>query len=230
MHNIFCKIYVGNSFTIFIFCLLSCNNEKNIDSKKNVPTIKQEKIIRYYEGRNDRNSKKELSLQHLGKVMGLPNVSNLNDDLYIRIWIWDAEKKFVINLKYDETSKECHIADIDSKKTDSAEYIIIHREWMNIKPKSGWDNFYKALQKHQILNLKGETDYGDTTAVSTSMSSIQFEIAQSHTYRFYEYSEPSYYRYVDAGASNVHEFLEYLNTEMDVHVYRPDKRYFKEAK
>ena len=62
------------------------------------------------------------------------------------------------------------------------------------------------------------------------MAYVQFEIAQLNHYRFYEYLEPSYYRYVDTGSRNVYEFLEYFNREMGVQVYNPAQNLFVKPK
>jgi len=61
----------------------------------------------------------------------------------------------------------------------------------------------------------------------TSGSYIQFEIAEANRYRFYEYFEPSYYRFVDSNSNLVYNFLEYINEEMGVNVYKPDKQSFR---
>jgi hypothetical protein len=59
---------------------------------------------------------------------------------------------------------------------------------------------------------------------------VNFEIARPNEYRFYEYLQPEFYRYVDENSRIVNDFLKYLNAEMNLNVYTPDEKLFAEPK
>jgi hypothetical protein len=207
--------------------LISCNGDKN---NANANISQHEKIIPYREDSIVKNDRQQLYLKNVGETIGLPLISNGKDGLYIRIWIWGFRQNYVVNISKGQKGSECLIVQFSGKKIDSNEYLVIHKQWDNLIPKSGWKIFFDTLEMYQIPVMKSGKRYEDQTDFLTHMTYIQFEIAQLNHYRFYEYLEPSYYRYVDTGSRNVYEFLEYFNREMGVQVYNPAQNLFVKPK
>jgi hypothetical protein len=86
------------------------------------------------------------------------------------------------------------------------------------------------LGNHQIPTMKSGKTFKELAGDMSGMSYIQFEIAQSGQYRFYEYVKPFFFRYVDAASNNMYSFLEYFNEQMSVQVYTPRKAFFLDPK
>lgn len=183
------------------------------------------RTILYSEDSAAKESSQEPFVTNLAKLMRLPTITNGSKELYVRIWIWDDSVKYVVNIQKDGSGGTCDIVEFNSKKIDATEFIVMHRVKQYLHPASGWDRFFKSLDQYQITTLKSGKPYKDQTDLLTHMSVVQFEIAQPGQYRYYEYLEPSYYRYVDSGSAKVDAFLEYFDKEMKTAAYsRPDGR------
>ena len=224
------KIFSFILVIIYLMPLLCCAQKSNVQKKPKAATIQKEKLILYHEDSSVQHTRQQLFLQNLGRIMELPTLSSGKNGLYIRVWLWNAKKKYVIDISENEPTNKCHIVEFNSKKIDSNEYIAIHHEWKNLKPKSGWSNFFSTLKKYQIVTMESGKSAKEQRDHLTDMAYIQFEISQLGQYRFYEYLEPSYYRYVEAGAMNVYQFLNYFNKEMDLPVYKPADNAFAKPK
>jgi hypothetical protein len=207
--------------------LLCCTVPKKNEAKSaGSDTLAKERIIPYHEDSIVKHSREQLFLANISQLIGLPAITNGNEGLYVRIWIWDGEKKYIVSVSKDQADNNCHIVEWNSKIKDSAEYLIIHRELKNVQPKSGWKNLWTAVEKFRIADLRSGKSYKAQTSRLTEMAYVQFEIAKPHHYRYYEYLQPSYYRYIDEGSADVYAFLKYLSSEINVPIYNPDDNLF----
>ena len=217
------------TFTILMILMsISCNiHQKNTTQNNAYDTLQKERIIPYHEDSSVHHSRQQLFLRNFGNLMGLPSIFNGVNGVYIRIWLWDSKTKYVININSDYVNDESEVLAFNTKKIDSSEYVIIHKEWRNLKPKSGWQDFFAAIEKYKITTLQSGKSAKEQKDFLTHMAYIQFEVAQPGQYRFYEYLEPSFYRYVDKGSNNIYEFLKYYDKEMNVQLYNPAKDLFE---
>lgn len=200
---------------VFAFLFIACNDGKS-------------KIL-YKEGsRTAHLEKNQRVLTNTGNLMNLPYLLNGRNGLYARIWIWGFPVCYVVNVSLDSLDYNCSILEFDTEGEDSLNtHINIRRSWKGLHPKSGWDSFEEKLNVYKIPFLENGNAREKIGYSLTSGSYIQFEIAETNRYRFYEYFEPSYYRFVDSNSNLIYSFLEYLNTEMGVNVYNPDKQSFR---
>jgi len=218
--------YVFVIITVMGFACSSHNHAalKTADSE----AYQKKKKIPYYEDASVKKTRQQWFLKNLGKIMGLTFISDGKEGLYIRIWVWDSDIKYVIDISNDQLVKKCSITEFYSEKTDSSEYIVIHKEWKDLKPKSGWEKLFANVEQYQITSMKSGKIFKEQTEYDlTGGAYVQVEIAQPNQYRFYEYLNPSYYRYVNVGSNNIHKFLKYFNEQMNVKVYSPPEKIFE---
>jgi hypothetical protein len=213
---------------IIVMILLSCREPKNnILPNDRLDTINKERVVLYQENAAIKADRTTLFLSNLSHLIGLPNIEKGKEGMYIRIWLWDSPKKYIINISKDGESNKCHIVEYNSKRKDSTEYIVIHREW-EVKPKAGWDSCWATIEKYKIPYLKTGKSYKELEHRLTEMAYVNFEIARPNQYRYYEYLQPDFYRYVDENSRIVNDFLKYLNTEMNLNVYSPSEKLYVE--
>jgi hypothetical protein len=206
-----------------------CGNRQETFSLTSISdSLPKERMIRYQVDSSVHHTRQQLLLWDIAKVMGLPSISHGSAGMYIRIWLWDFGPRYVLNIIDDGTKKECSIVSWNSKIIDSVGYIVIHDEWKDLKPKSGWSHFFDSLNKFGIPTLTSGKPYPEHKKYLTEMSYVQFEIAQPGKYRYYEYLQPDMYRKVEVGSKKVHDFLKYFNEQMNVHIYDPLKNPFEE--
>lgn len=213
---------------IISWALLSCNEPGITDRTDNrVEVVQQERLIPYHEDATVKNDRQQLFLNNLSMIIGLPTIKNDSEGSYVRIWLWDGERKYIITISKNGSTNKCHIIEWNSTKKDTTDYILIHKAW-NVVPKSGWDNLWAVLASHRIFDLPGIRPHVKQKGHLTTMAYVQFEIARHDQYRYYEYLEPSFYRYVDEDSRTVHEFLKYLRREINYSVYAPAEQLFLE--
>ena len=220
---------VVNIIGAMFFLICSCDTNTNVRIKEiKRDSIPNDKIILYTE---DSISKLggEPFARNLGKLMRLPEMLDEDKKTKIRMWLWEAEKKYVVDI-VDGTLRECTVTEFNIKKKDSNNYIIIHRKLKNLQPSSGWDKFLLTLNNYEITSLKPGKTVNEYKEHLTEMSTVQFEVATFGKYRYFEYVEPSFYRYIDSGSKNIYDFLLYFNKQMDVEVYNPPKELFVKPK
>lgn len=121
-----------------------------------------------------------------------------------------------------------HIVEFYGKKIDSTQYIAIRHEWKDITPKSGWSKFFDEINQRQIVILQSGKPPEEMGDYVTHPFYVQFEIAQGEQYRYYKYSTPFFYRYVDPGANQINEFLKFINSETGLPVYRPTEHLYQQ--
>lgn len=215
MKNLITIVIVISLFQIF------CNrkDEQNItDSLVYLPN--QQKIIPYKNDSNYQKSRQEVFLKSVAAHMGLPVVSTMNNDFYLRVWLWEYGKNYVINVHNEKTKNECSVVEFNGVNIDTSNYLLIHKVHNNLHPKNGWALFLDTLERYRIANLNPVLNIQKETGHSiTSMSYVQFEVSQRGQYRFYQFLEPSYYRTLDSGSHSVYQFLKYFNREMNIEVY-----------
>jgi len=206
---------------LLLVVFVSCKNQNGKSD------INKKKEIRYSEDSTVKGSRTTPYLRNLATLMTLSSIANGGaGNLYVRIWIWDDKGKYVINISDSTVAKNCSIIQFHGKKKDGVDYIVIDNEWSQLKPKSGWKNFFDSLNYYHIPDLESGTVQKREKEFLDHASYIQFEIAKPQQYRFYEYLEPSYYRFVDAESNNVYRFLKYFNDQMGVEVYKPADKLF----
>lgn len=184
--------------------------------------LRTKKEILYTEDSSTRSlGERERLLTNVGRLLELPAINNGTQGECVRIWIWGFKESYVINIKKDDLGSHCQIIEFLTERRDSThDFILIQDEWQNLKPKAGWDIFFKRMEEYKIPFLESGKIHLQKRGSLNHSSYVEFEIAQSNTYRFYRYLEPSYYRYVDVDSKAVYDFLQLINTEMNVKVHQ----------
>ena len=214
------------------FIFLSCNNQQSEKLVSNNSDTGHRNIL-YSIPVELASSRKQPFLRNLSNLMKLPLIYNGSKGLNIRIWIWEGDKKYVINIYSKDSINNAFITEFNIQPLsikDSNSYIKIYREWKNLKPRSGWNMYYTSLNKFHIIDLNESNIQQRYKDFLTSMSYVQFEIATTDDYRYYEYLEPSFYRFIDDGSKDVYQFLEYLNADFGITIYNPPKELFIKPK
>ena len=211
-------------FGILSLTVFSCcgQKKKNVDTVVNTFEINKERKIFYDEDSSLYYLRtKEQIFRNMERLLKLPLINNGKHELYLRIWVWDFDKNYIINICKDSVAYKCHIFEFATIYEDSTHsYVNILREWQNIKPISGWDVVFNKIEEYKIPFLENGKIHLQKRGSLTQSTYIQFEIVQNNKYRWYEYLEPSYYRYVDINSKAVYDFLKYLNKEMNVEMYK----------
>src|ERR1700694_779161 len=74
------------------------------------------------------------SLSNFAKLMELHNLAGVKEGLYIRIWFWNDEKKYVVTISDVAGKRECSVIEFNSKVINNKEFIAIYKNWQNIQP------------------------------------------------------------------------------------------------
>lgn len=215
------KCVVNIIFLLFFSCTTRRNTGVNDPALDTIP--KEIKVP--YQKVTSAGTDDQKLVQNTAKFMGLPSLSDGHQGLYVRIWLWGLDHiYYVVNIWSNKTEHQCSVVQWtgQTEKEDTNVYIFaIHRQWINLQPKSGWNNFDSMLVKCQIASLRNGMSSKDMPDIITPAAYVDFEIAQPANYRYYEYLEPSFSRYIDDGSNKVYQFLKFFNREMNVRVYNP---------
>jgi hypothetical protein len=215
-------------YCLFLFSVIpGCKNDGRISHDSNFYSNDTPGLIRYIEDSTVKDGPKELFVQNLGKLMGLPAMGNGEESWNIRIWSGDTDTtNFVVNIT-DSSEPKAYAVKYNFKKIGGVDYISIQQRWNNLFPKSGWEDFFEKIHLYEIADLKVQNSgYHDLTGGAY----VQFEIVRNNTYRYYRALEPSYFKYVSKSSRNIYEFLEYFNGQMNMQLYDGEKGYYKEPK
>lgn len=144
---------------IFNLLVLFCKGQQANNSRFSYyDSFEKREVIRWTEDSITKNNRQELHLKNIAKLMRLPQINDGKENLYLRIWIWDGERNYVINIENNVNKKACQITEFSGGQGDSSQYyIIIFHEWKNLSPKSGWVNFFNTLSKYKIAELESGT-------------------------------------------------------------------------
>ncbi|HTE23246.1 hypothetical protein [Flavitalea sp.] len=213
-------------FKGFALCLiLSCGHPDEVPQKSDIrDTVVRNKVMRYTEDSTGSANHESAFEQNLAKLLGLQPVTEGSKELSLRVWLWDEEVKYVINLERINADYSCDLIGFNSRQTDSGEVIIIRHQVVNVEPPSGWttvDTELKKLEKTLLTKpYKGRP--GDLT----HMSYVIFELSSNNSYSYAKYLEPSYHRFVEPDAFVVHNFLKTFNRELRLKAYLPAEKMY----
>jgi hypothetical protein len=212
---------LSRGILILTFVFGCCKNEDAGRLKKgNLASSGGLRMVPYVEDSLVGNSRQQLLLQNVGKCIGLHRMPYGLANLNIRIWLWDSEKSFVVDLLDSGSVKRSYIAEITSETVDGHEHIAIHREWKDQVPVSGWDSLFSTIKKYGITKLEGGKLFEQVASKPTHGAYVQFEIARPSGYHFFEYYQPDFYRAIDPDSRKVYKFLKYLNSQLGVTAYK----------
>jgi hypothetical protein len=166
-----------------------------------------------------------LFLQYLAEDMRLPVIEEKKEGLFIRIWFRCFDKSYVVNISKEGVTREVAVVEWKSQVVDRISYIAIQNKWDNLKPRDGWDSFFSTLDKFKIRTLKSGRGLMEHSENLAHSSYVQFEVEENGKYRYYEYLEPAFYRYVENDSRNVFRLLEYINQQINIKIYNPDSLY-----
>jgi hypothetical protein len=213
---------------ILCLILLSCNSKPGSVGKENPSdTANGLYMVRYSEPDSVKNTSKEAYLQNFAKLLGLTEIRYGYAGNIIRIWLWDDSIKYVIDIS-EAVTKDCSVTAFTAKEIDSVYYIVVTNQWKHLVPTSGWESFFERLTRYNIITMKKGNESEKQKSHLTHGWYMQFEIAGHKEYRYYEFLYPWFYRYVDKGSRDVHEFLKYFSRDMPVKVYDPEDELYVE--
>lgn len=177
----------------------------------------------YKDNEISRDSLKTPYLENMAEILELPKIRKGTKD-QIRIWIWGDELSHAITIS---KMKECYglrLTSFHSVESDTNFYMVVQFDNI-LQPVSDCAGFSDSLLKFNVWNLQSGPRMHPGL---TSYSIVQFELKKGDLYRYYDYIEPSYYRYVHATAENVYSFLKFLNREAKRELYTPHESAYKE--
>jgi hypothetical protein len=171
-----------------------------------------------YTGSAVGGSRQSSFTSNLARLLGLRSINNGADHDLIRIWLWNPDLlsyAVTINDKGERGSLElCSFS-----STKGGDSIRITSQRAGLQPLSGWAAFADTLYKYRISQMPGYDEKLRKAGGLTTMIYVQFEVADKEGYRYFEYLEPYYYRFIDSNSSCIDRFLFFLNKELGQQVY-----------
>jgi hypothetical protein len=128
------------------------------------------------------------------KALSLDSLQNGYKDFQLRIWIhaWLKIKKKCILLSRTNKKWGGELIIATYKYNDSLQdHFIVGQERKQITPKSGWDNFFKSLEKLEFFKLPDMDDLANYIRGDDGTDYV-FEIATPSKYRMFHYWSPEY--------------------------------------
>jgi hypothetical protein len=121
-------------------------------------TIPGERLILYKEDSSIRDDRKSKYLSNVAKNLAISSLNDQKKGMYVRIWIWGYHSpNFVITIYKGSSNFGCQTVSWSGKQIDSARFIVIHRSWNNLVPKSGWNK----LLAFSLLNPRVENKFSE---------------------------------------------------------------------
>ena len=222
MNGIFkCEVVIG----FLCIILASCENViYQIEESDLRDTIIINKVDKYREEIPITEDDEGNFEKNLGNIMGIPDVSKTTADFYLRIWFWDDDVKYVVDIERNKAKYNCVLRGFNSKKTDSGEIIITHYRINNIGSKAAWDTIFQNWPQIKLAaTIKGKKARDYSTHL-TLLSEVNFEIKEGGTFLYSECLEPSFYRTIDPRAQLFYDFLKILNKQLNLQVYMPSEK------
>ena len=206
------------SFSLAVMqCLAQGKTNNAFDSLKN----ESRKFYLYTADSSIKNDRQTLFLNNLANLIHLQKLDNNSDSLHIRIWLWETDIKYVIDIKRNMIS----VTGINSFTVENKEYIVIRNEHNVYLNKRAQDELLNKINFYKIRELNS----GKARFDLTHSSYINFQLVDKHNYRYYEFLEPGFYRNVDTSAKKVYYFLKYINKLIGIKLYDPSTDHFKKG-
>jgi hypothetical protein len=152
----------------------------------------------------------ENKMEEERKVGLLPLIDGF-DSVEIRIWFQYAFEKHFQILVIRNSESEWH-ALLYSLKYNNDSILSINSFVEDKKPKSGWIEFSRRIDKLKIMTLPDFSSISQYTADSDG-DFVTVEIARKKEYRIYTYQEPKSHQAVIKEAKEMEEIMLFLERE-----------------
>ena len=202
----------------------ACHNRTSASPAAEVAEPGTLKIIVYHEEPGVSYKDRVGTIRNIARNLGLPVLTGGYRGLHVRIWVRDSTKmNWVIDLrKSPRGGSGCTILSYTSRRKDTIQYVYLH-EQRDVKPRSGWVNFFDGLQKYHISEMDKGALPNDRESSFTSMDYAVFEIDEPNEYRFVEYPDPLFFRNENKTSKMIDDFFRYFNSEMGTTIYDSGK-------
>jgi hypothetical protein len=159
------------------------------------------------------------------KHLHIPNIVSGENDSTLRIWFWQNDTIFVLNLEKHGPIGVGHLVSFTESGPPPKTAITISRCLTTDVPRHGWERLFDTMRFDDIALIPdGKPNY-QLDYDMTSGGRIYIEYQQGVQYRFYSYLEPGYFQFVDSNAEKLHHFLIYLQNELSLSVYQDLTRF-----
>lgn len=206
------------------FIMTSCMQDGDIVSKAEL--IRRQfsgvRAALYTDNEISRDSLKTPYLENMAEILELSTIGDSRND-QIRIWIWGDELSHAITIFKMNKCYTLRLTSFHAVESDTNYYMVVRFDDF-LQPVSDCYSFSDSLLKFDVWNLQSGPRIHPGL---TSYSIVQFELQKGEIYRYYDYIEPSYYRYVHATARNVYSLLKFLNRESRRELYAPHESEYK---
>ena len=212
---------ITNAILSFIFCSSIVQKQYLFYNCGNQPdSIPHNRLLKTTQ---NKKAEDRQFLEDYALLLHLSPMKRESPGLHLRIWLWDFNKKYVIDLTYDSLKKGCVVIKHKFVVKDSIESI---KSLSYARPKSGWINLIEKMKVDHLFDMETGNIQYTANKYLTHMAYYDFEISNNGYYHYYKYLEPSYYRYVDNNSKEIFNFLEFLNTQFGVKIYDPPLKLF----
>ncbi|RYE57056.1 MAG: hypothetical protein EOP48_06650 [Sphingobacteriales bacterium] len=212
---------------ISLIVLSSCYPSSPAPAQRNMgDTTITNRIVTFPGGAITKEDSRVVFLRNVSKAMEMSDIAETLADVNIRIWLWDEDVKYVINLEKNGPQFSCDAIGFNAINTDSGETLIIHNKVVNLQPQSGWSQISKKIAPlEQVLSSE---PYPGRLGDLTGMSYVDFERYSKGTYTLTRIPEPSYHRFIYKDALTIHDFLKTINDDFHMQAYMPLERFYAE--
>jgi hypothetical protein len=154
------------------------------------------------------------------KQLNIPNIISGEKDSTLRIWFWQCDTVFVLNLEKHGAVGSGHLISFARSRQRPRNSLTVTRCLSTDAPIHGWDELFNKLRSDNIALIPDGKPNDQLYFDLTGGGRIYIEFQQGNRYRFYSYLEPSYFQFVDSNAGKLHHFLTYLQNELSLSVYQ----------
>ncbi|GAA4751702.1 hypothetical protein [Flavisolibacter ginsenosidimutans] len=213
-------------FLFAISCKSKLLDDEQYHSQVLVDTTRR--AVLYAEDSRAKGNRKEPFLTNLSRLMSLPAINKGTSEEYIRIWFWNLPSPdFVVGIRKQGSQGSLEVCSFGSSANGDS--VIIYSKRLGVLPKSGWVAFADSLRQLGVSNMPGyNEELKKKGSVACHGAFVNFEVSSQDAYRYYEYLDPYFYRFVDSNSSRIDQFLLYLNRELNLQVYQPASKLFLE--
>ncbi|HVU54631.1 MAG TPA: hypothetical protein VHD83_06225 [Puia sp.] len=154
------------------------------------------------------------------KHLNIPNIVAGEKDSTLRIWFWQGDTVFVLNIEKRGTAGFGHLLSFSKSSPPPKFAVTITRCSATGTPCHGWERLFDTLRFDNIALMPDGKPNDQLYFDLTGGGRIYIEYQQGRQYRFCSYLEPGYYQFVDSNAAKLHHFLTYLQNEFSLRVYQ----------
>ena len=202
--------------------LFGCTQKRETNSANRQPLVDSTRLaVLYSKDTSIKEERGEPHLTNIARLLCLPPINKGTNDNCIRIWFWNTPgPNYVVDIRERGEEGELDVWEFGSSV--GGDSVVRYQGKSYLLTKAIWPPFADSLRTLGIRDLPGfDSSLEKLGSVACHGAYVNFEITSQGAYRYYEYLDPYYFRYVDESSSRIDRFLLYLNQEVEKRIYQP---------